>query len=87
MVSNNESTIESLISLGHEQQRVAPYNAAQESAKLTLTKEQLIGGIEDLLNHLCLCKNRQLLHGYLLMSNLPYTIFDGTNIRTTPQKV
>ena len=68
------------MSLGHEQQRVASYNAAQQSAQLTLQKDELIGGIGDLLNRLCIFENRQLLHGYFQMHNLPYTIFDGTNV-------
>ena len=38
VLPNNESTIDVLISLNIEQQRVASYNAAQESAKLIFTK-------------------------------------------------
>ena len=86
MVSNNESTIVSLMTLRREQQRIASYNALQESAQLTLNKEQLIGGIDDLINHLCIGQPRVLLLGYLSMPNLPYTILDGINIRVSPPK-
>ena len=38
MTSDNESTIDTLISLGNAQQRVASYNTVQQSAQLTLKR-------------------------------------------------
>ena len=52
--SNNKSTITSLMSLGHEQQRDASFNAAQQRAQVTLSKEQLRGDRSSLRPPLCM---------------------------------
>ena len=73
---------------------VASYNVAQQirnasrditsSVQLTLNKEELRGGIQDLLNHLCVDRDRNLMYGILCMTNLPFTIFDGTSVLPSP---
>ena len=74
MTSNNESTIDALISLENTQQRVASYNAAQQSDQLTLNKGELTGDIQDLLSHLCVCETRKLLYNYF--KNTQFTIYN-----------
>ena len=94
--SNNESTIDVLMSLGNVRQRVSLYHAAEQIrnasqdiksiVQFTLPKQELGGGVEDLLNRLCVCETRNLLLGTLSMQNLPCTIFNGTSALTSPPK-
>lgn len=93
MSSNNESTIDALMSLRNIRQRVASYHAAEKirnasqditsSVQYTLTKGDLRGGVEDLVNHLCVCETKNVLLVKLCMQNLPCTIFNGTSVLTS----
>ena len=49
-----------------------------------MTKQELGGNVEYLVNHLCVCKTRNLLVDKLSMQNLAYTILNGTGIFTSP---
>ena len=86
MTSNNQSIIDYLMLLGNVHQCVASHNAAQQNAHITSNRGKIIGGIQDLSKHFCVYETRKLLYCYLNMHNLPYAIFDGTNIRTSPPK-
>ena len=74
------------MSLEREQQQVALRNAAQDSFQFTLSKQDVSGGIEDIINILCVRDENELLLGYLSLPNLPYTLMNGTNISTSQQQ-
>ena len=75
-------------------QRVTSYHAADQiinasqditsSVQYTLIKQDFRGGVEDFVNYVCVYETRNLLVGKLSMQNLPYTIFNGTSVFTSP---